>query len=262
MANPDSLEVGPFLCIKGSNRGRIGYCDDIDMDCSMCAQPCCIHDCDLDTDCEDCNRKALGKCQQFAFVYWGNMLCCPTYDIIPAEFCTSSIPMAALVQRIQKMEHQTARTKESAKKARLQQELDYTRTIMYERHITAKFLSKEGMKVFISYSSKDRADANCLFADLSDAGHDPWMDEWSIRAGEQIPEKIQEALSIANRIIVLLSPESVESEWVKAEWQALYWEEMQKREIKVIPALIRDCEIPLFLKTKKYADFGLIIIKD
>ena len=54
---------------------------------------------------------------------------------------------------------------------------------------------------------------------------------------------------------MLLSPNSVASEGVKAEWEALFWEEMNTRKIKVIPLLIEDCEIPTFLKVKKYIDF-------
>ena len=56
-------------------------------------------------------------------------------------------------------------------------------------------------------------------------------------------------------MIVVLSEHAVISRWVENEWQAKYWEEVTEGQIKVLPVLAKQCEVPTLLMTKKYADF-------
>ena len=110
-------------------------------------------------------------------------------------------------------------------------------------------------KIFISHSAKDREFALKLASDLYKLGHDPWLDEWEIKVGECIVSKIEHGVSEADYVVVLLSPHSVESGWVEREWKTKYWDEIKQNRALVLPALIKDCEIPPLLRTKKYADF-------
>jgi len=91
--------------------------------------------------------------------------------------------------------------------------------------------------------------------DLANLGYRPWLDEWEISAGQSIPSRISEGLDACDVVIVVLSPDAVESGWVEREWQAKYWDEVRQKEILVIPVLHRPCPIPTLLKAKKYADF-------
>jgi hypothetical protein len=45
------------------------------------------------------------------------------------------------------------------------------------------------------------------------------------------------------------------SSWVEREWQAKYWKEIHENKVMIIPVLLEDCNIPILLQTKKYADF-------
>lgn len=56
-------------------------------------------------------------------------------------------------------------------------------------------------------------------------------------------------------MLILLSNNSVASNWVRAEWESSIWDENKDKQIRVIPILIEDCTIPRFLKAKKYIDF-------
>jgi hypothetical protein len=56
-------------------------------------------------------------------------------------------------------------------------------------------------------------------------------------------------------VLVILSKHSIDSKWVEREWEAKYWDEVQSGEVKVIPVLLEECDIPQLLKTKKYANF-------
>ena len=110
-------------------------------------------------------------------------------------------------------------------------------------------------KIFISHSSKDKKFVFELGKDLRELGHEPWLDEWEIKVGDCIPSKIDQAIGEADYVIVVLSPDAVNSGWVEREWQSKYWDEINKNKTLVLPILISDCQIPDLLKTKKYADF-------
>jgi hypothetical protein len=112
-----------------------------------------------------------------------------------------------------------------------------------------------GRRIFISHSSVDKRLAIALSVDLASHGHVPWLDEWAIMPGDSIPLKISEGLENCDFVLVLLSPNAVSSGWVQAEWMTKYWDEVTSREVRVIPVLLADCDIPLLLRGKKYADF-------
>lgn len=254
----EALEYGPVICINRPHKGRIGYFDDTDIDCTLCKEECCYHDCDMDIECDNCNRneKEHVKCPEFAIVYWGNMLFCSKYSILSAEYCSNTIPMKELYNRIEILRNKICRIpKETKKKAELLEELEYAQTLFYEKHILTSFSSKDGKRLFISHSSKDKGFANCLYADLIEQGYNPWLDEWDIKAGQSIPSEIQKGLAAADYTLVLLSPHSVKSNWVTVEWETVFWDEINSRKTKVIPILLENCDIPQFLKTKKYVDF-------
>jgi len=55
--------------------------------------------------------------------------------------------------------------------------------------------------------------------------------------------------------LVILSKTSVESEWCKKELSVALTRELAEKQVLVIPCVIDDCEVPLFLRDKKYSDF-------
>jgi hypothetical protein len=109
--------------------------------------------------------------------------------------------------------------------------------------------------VFISHSSKDKGFARKLAADLTELGHEVWLDEYSIRVGDCIVSGIEKGLRDADYVIVVLSPNSVLSGWVEREWKTKFWDEVESKRTLVLPVLLEDCDLPQLLKTKRYADF-------
>lgn len=115
------------------------------------------------------------------------------------------------------------------------------------------------IKVFISHSSVDKKFVQRLATDLRTRKRiDAWFDQWEINPGDKIPERLEEGLSEAEILILVLSPDSVNSEWAEYERQA--WLVMQIEEEKrakgesrpparrLIPVLYRDCQKPVFLQ--------------
>jgi predicted esterase len=71
--------------------------------------------------------------------------------------------------------------------------------------------------VFISYSSKDRDFAERLATDLRASGAGVWFDQWEIKVGHSITQKINDGIHDNDYLAVVLSPDSVSSDWVRKE---------------------------------------------
>jgi len=111
------------------------------------------------------------------------------------------------------------------------------------------------MPVFISYSHSDKDFVDKFAVNLMKANIHVWVDRWEINVGDSLLNNIQEAIQDASALLVVLSKSSVESEWCKKELNAGLIRELEERRVIVLPILLEDCLIPVFLKDKMYADF-------
>jgi len=111
------------------------------------------------------------------------------------------------------------------------------------------------LKVFISHSSSDKPFVEKLARDLLNLEIGVWLDKWEIKVGDSLINKISAGLSESNYLIIVLSKNSVLSEWVNRELNYSLLEEINNQQIKVLPIIIDNCDIPIFLKDKFYADF-------
>lgn len=116
-------------------------------------------------------------------------------------------------------------------------------------------LGPDAASVFICHSSADKKSAGQIAKALVGRGIRVWLDEAEIRVGDSLIEKIEKGISKSDRLIVLLSGRSVESRWCQEELRMALAMQIGGKQIKVLPALLEDCEIPGFLKEKAYADF-------
>jgi hypothetical protein len=112
------------------------------------------------------------------------------------------------------------------------------------------------MPVFISYSHKDKGFVDELAANLVLERHNVWLDRWELNVGDSIIDRIQRALTESSAMLVILSKNSVESEWCKKELNAGIIRELDEKKVIVLPCVIDDCEVPLFLREKMRANFN------
>lgn len=126
-------------------------------------------------------------------------------------------------------------------------------TIKEQRHQT----DSKKIVAFISHSSKDKPFIRQLTADLTKENVSVWLDEQKILVGDSISEKISQGLVESDYFLIALSDASVNSAWVQKELNAALIHEIEKRKVKVIPIKLSDCEIPILIKDKKYADFSV-----
>lgn len=111
------------------------------------------------------------------------------------------------------------------------------------------------MPLFISYSHADKEFVDKLAMQLVTRKVNVWLDRWEMHVGESLITKIQQAITDASALLVILSPDSVDSEWCKKELNCGLIRELEERRIVILPILVRECKIPLFLREKMYADF-------
>lgn len=111
------------------------------------------------------------------------------------------------------------------------------------------------MPIFISYSHADKAFVDELALNLIKHDAHVWVDTWELNVGHSILNRVQEAIQSSSALLIVLSKASVASEWCKKELNAGLMRELDEKKVLVLPVLVEDCEIPVFLREKMYADF-------
>lgn len=109
--------------------------------------------------------------------------------------------------------------------------------------------------VFICHSTSDKEFVNKLYARLATERVKVWFDALEIKVGDSLIGKIEAGLATMDYLAVVLTPESVASQWCKEELRAAMSRQIKERRTVVLPILFKDCDIPMFLAEKKYADF-------
>ncbi len=110
--------------------------------------------------------------------------------------------------------------------------------------------------VFFCHASEDKPVVRELARVLKTLGTEVWFDEWEIRVGDSIVQKIDDALGHVTHLIVCLSQKSVNKPWVKKELSAALMRQLAKASIRILPILLDDCEIPTILADIKYASIS------
>jgi TIR domain/Pentapeptide repeats (8 copies) len=70
---------------------------------------------------------------------------------------------------------------------------------------------------FISYSSKDQEFADRLYEGLQGKGVRCWFAPHDVKGGEKLHEQIDAAIRLHDKLLLILSEHSMNSEWVKTE---------------------------------------------
>jgi hypothetical protein len=99
--------------------------------------------------------------------------------------------------------------------------------------------------VFISYKRDERARASAIARRLQRLGLDVWLDD-KIASGTQFHAEIEGALRQAKAILVLWSPGSVKSDWVRNE--ASFGLEHGN----LVAIMLAPCELPVAFRSAQY----------
>jgi hypothetical protein len=82
-----------------------------------------------------------------------------------------------------------------------------------------------------------------------------FFDEWDIPPGGNILNHLEIAINASRHLAIVLSPDSVSSEWVLLERSIAKWFDPAGTRRRVIPLLLHPCEIPKSEMFLRYIDF-------
>jgi hypothetical protein len=111
------------------------------------------------------------------------------------------------------------------------------------------------MKAFLSHNSKDKDFASEISFKLIEQGIDVWLDKWEIFAGESLIDKISNGIKEVNVFIIIMTANSMNSNWVKEELRMALNKRLQSPDFKIIPILYEPCVVHEFLKGYVYIDW-------
>ncbi len=109
------------------------------------------------------------------------------------------------------------------------------------------FKPSNRIRVFLAYAQEDRRMVQMLYDELQNAGFEPWMDTAKLLPGQNWPRAIQQAIEVADFVLVNFSHRSVEK---RGHFQAelRYALDLAKcvplDDIFLVPVRLSDCEVP------------------
>lgn len=93
---------------------------------------------------------------------------------------------------------------------------------------------------FLSYSSKDQAFAEQLHNDLQQRGVRCWFAAEDMKIGDRIRPRIEESIRLYDRLLLVLSAQSLSSTWVADEVEAAMERERQHGGAVLFPITLDD----------------------
>jgi tetratricopeptide (TPR) repeat protein len=108
---------------------------------------------------------------------------------------------------------------------------------------------------FISYTAADQAWAEWIADTLERAGRRTVLQAWDFRPGENFLRRMDEALAAAERVLAVLSPAYLRSEYAREEWTAALVRGRGQTD-RLLPVRVEACELPPLLANRIYLDLA------
>src|SRR5215472_2464257 len=106
----------------------------------------------------------------------------------------------------------------------------------------------------VSYTGVDRPWAVWIAWQLEAGGYHVVVQAWDFAAGNDWVHEMQDAMSTAERIVAVLSPDYLRSDHGEAEWRDFYAKDPSGRRGLLLPVRVREVEPPGLLRTRVYVD--------
>jgi hypothetical protein len=110
--------------------------------------------------------------------------------------------------------------------------------IVYMRSLVGKAI--DFYSCFISYSSQDDAFAQRLHADLQQKGVRCWFAPEDLKIGDKFRTRIDESIRVYDKVMVVLSANSIRSPWVEEEVEAALEKERKQKKLVLFPIRLDD----------------------
>lgn len=125
--------------------------------------------------------------------------------------------------------------------------------------VASAVVASYGYDLFISHNKADKPFAERLGAAIEADTNGPalrvFLDKWDIGPGADIPIELERALDDSRHIGLVLSPDSLKSQWVTLERSAAIAGDPAARKARLVPLLRRDVDLPSMLERLNFLDF-------
>lgn len=109
---------------------------------------------------------------------------------------------------------------------------------------------------FLSYAEQDNKIAKKISSDLTDHGVKIWFDQQEILVGDSLIERIKEGINRADYLLVLLSKNSNQSNWVRQEIGVAFERFKNEETTAIIPIQIDDTPVPEKFQNIRYVSLS------
>jgi hypothetical protein len=93
---------------------------------------------------------------------------------------------------------------------------------------------------FISHATKDKEFVDRLYADLQNEGVRCWYAPEDLKIGDRMRQKFDQAIRIRDKLLIVLSENSIASDWVEKEVETAMEEECKHKKTILFPIMIDD----------------------
>lgn len=103
---------------------------------------------------------------------------------------------------------------------------------------------RECFDVFVSYAHADSLIVGRIVRRLHEYGIDCFLDNWRLRAGDDLDQALPDAVSASSSALVFISRTSLSSRWCHSEIDWIAAQAQSKRDFRIMPVSIDKSEIP------------------
>jgi hypothetical protein len=120
----------------------------------------------------------------------------------------------------------------------------------------ARTISEFKYDIFVSYNHQDREWVHgWLMPKLEEAGLNIWIDVQEPQSDDSLTAKMERAITQSRIILIVLTPRYLSHQWVDFENILVQMLDPAVRQRRVIPLMLKPCELPSRIRALAYADF-------
>lgn len=112
--------------------------------------------------------------------------------------------------------------------------------ITYMKSLAGTAEAFEYYSSFISYSTKDQNFADLLHSQMQSKGARVWLATEDLKIGDRFRTRIDEAIRLYDKLLLVLSKDSVRSPWVESEVEAAFEKERKLKRTVLFPIRLDD----------------------
>jgi len=110
--------------------------------------------------------------------------------------------------------------------------------------------------VFLSYRSVNRTWVLNLYDVLHELGHEVFLDQVALRAGDALTDTLQDALAASQAGVLIWSTTAADSTWVRREYGVMERFATEKPDFRFVPLRLDRTPLPPFIGNRVFLDFA------